>query len=525
MKTCFMRGLVCLLLVLGPVACQTTDPITERMNQSYLTLLNASSIDTPDVQEALAWLEEPASETRRISLSHLIYQGTHPDIIMALVDIYGVDTLFGDKYQRLFHDYIFDTPYAYGNAFQLAVSASRPELAERIAIHAAKQAGDYREGLPLGAIPSVATMASQTVSQAFWQGRGHFQHLRHGQDSWAEFYSDEATMRRVNAQPHDTYVNPPGRGLLFRFAATMRPGWAYDTIRRHGWPPEDVYPRLESPTTITIVDYDGDLARAYEKELTERATENLQFVLKNFGGDVNERLPYCMMREGEPVIVCPTVSPVHLAARNTTMRDSIHQLEWLWLPAGKFQAFMSVGGDPNQPDSYGITPVAYARSGGQHPGATDHDDDFDIGQLFAGAAIVAGAGMIAGEGGYDRAAGFLAGGMADVIDGTPDNLVAMQQQAMRETSQSNGQSNGRSGGQEAGQGGAAGGATAQAARTLSFGFTCPETGRSHSIPITAASGACRRAMERYARAASCNMIDDLPGAEKAYYSACASEMY
>jgi uncharacterized protein with von Willebrand factor type A (vWA) domain len=53
---------------------------------------------------------------------------------------------------------------------------------------------------------------------------------------------------------------------------------------------------------------------------------------------------------------------------------------------------------------------------------------------------------------------------------------------------------------------------------------CP-AGRRGPIPIKAKSQECASAMESYGRAAVCNDIDRLPGTEKAYYSACADEMY
>lgn len=53
---------------------------------------------------------------------------------------------------------------------------------------------------------------------------------------------------------------------------------------------------------------------------------------------------------------------------------------------------------------------------------------------------------------------------------------------------------------------------------------CP-AGRSGPIPIKAKSQECASAMESYGRAAACNDIDRLQSAEKAYYSACADEMY
>lgn len=57
-----------------------------------------------------------------------------------------------------------------------------------------------------------------------------------------------------------------------------------------------------------------------------------------------------------------------------------------------------------------------------------------------------------------------------------------------------------------------------------YSFTCP-SGDSHTIPIQAKSQQCASAMKTYGRAAGCNLIDEMPQAEKNYYSACAAEMY
>ncbi|MBR9882669.1 MAG: hypothetical protein GYB21_03015 [Oceanospirillales bacterium] len=57
-----------------------------------------------------------------------------------------------------------------------------------------------------------------------------------------------------------------------------------------------------------------------------------------------------------------------------------------------------------------------------------------------------------------------------------------------------------------------------------YSFTCP-SGRSDNIRIQAKSQSCAQAMKRYAKAAGCNLIDELESAQQSYYSACASEMY
>ncbi|MAO92995.1 MAG: hypothetical protein CMM78_03905 [Rhodospirillaceae bacterium] len=508
-----MRKLIFALFWFFPIllvtACETTsNPNDDRIAQAYELLKAAPDLEAPGVREQIAWLRTPGAPT--INVAGLIYRGAHPDIIMEVADIRGPNKYYMDSQQRLYHDYIFNTPYTWGNAFQIAVAASRPELAERLAIGVAKQAGDYREGMPLGVIPSIAKLASQPAPKS----TSHFSILSPEESSWSSFYHDIGTIQRINAQPKDTYTSPPGRGLLFRYAASMRPGWRYDTIRQFGTPSEEIYARLGGPATMVDATVQGDLADAYEKELTDRSFKTVSFILKNFPGDVNETLPFCMMRDGEPVIVCPNVSPTHLAARNTTMRDIVHKLEWRWLPAGKLKAFLAAGGDPNKKDSFGNTALAYARNGGVHPGANAPGDDFNITQLFAGAAIIAGAGALAGEGSYDTATEFMVGGLTDVINGTSDNITRMHDQADQQLQQ-----------QPASSATGAGSSNTSLNRTSEkYSFTCPATGRTHSVPISAASNACRNAMRRYAKAVSCNMIDDLEGAQNAYYSACASEM-
>lgn len=56
--------------------------------------------------------------------------------------------------------------------------------------------------------------------------------------------------------------------------------------------------------------------------------------------------------------------------------------------------------------------------------------------------------------------------------------------------------------------------------------SCPAPSKTkiHS-PIKANSQACVNAMKRYAKAATCNLIDELDSAQEAYSSACASEIY
>ncbi len=56
--------------------------------------------------------------------------------------------------------------------------------------------------------------------------------------------------------------------------------------------------------------------------------------------------------------------------------------------------------------------------------------------------------------------------------------------------------------------------------------TCPGGRKaSRAIPIKTNSQACAKAMRTYARAASCNLYEEQGAAERAYYSACASEIY
>lgn len=495
-----------ILVLVAAAGCQTVEQEESPIREAYDLLKVAPGLDAPGVREQIAWLKTPGAPT--INLGNMIYIGSHPDIIVELADIYGPDYRHFDYNQRMYHDYNFDTPYTYGNAFQIAIAASRPELAEKLAIHFAKKAGDYREGLPLGAIPSVAAMASQPPRP----NAPNFGYLSPDDSMWSDFYHDWNTIQRVNAQPPETYTSPPGRGLLFRYAATQKPGWRFNTIRQFGPLSEELKDRLVSPATVVDATERHDLSGPYEKELIEWGIKNVQFILKNFGGNVNETLPFCIMRNGEPAVVCPRMSPTHLAGRNSTMRDLIQKMEWYWIPAGKLQAFVLAGGDPNMKDSSGNSALAYARNGGVHPGANLPGDDFDIGQLLAGAAIVAGAGMIASEGGYDQATELMIGGLTDVIDGNPDNLLRMQQNALSQSQQSTGSSGSNST------------TTATAnATSETYSFTCP-SGRTHSVPITASSAACRSAMQRYAKAAGCNMGDDLESAQNNYYSACASEM-
>jgi len=361
------------MLLVAVTACQTTtDAGSQRYNDAYYTLRDATGLDAPGVHEALAYLAEAhqAGERSKINLPPLIYKGAHDDVIMALIDIYGADEMYQDYFQRLYHDMIFDTPYSWGNAFQLAVSAQRPDLAQRIAIRTAMKAGDYREGVPLGSIDSINALATQRLESRPY----HFNYQAN-----EPFWNDTATLQQINSLPLDTYVNPAGRGLLFRYAASQRPGWRYETVRQFGEPTDALFDRLGSPSTHRSFDSTMDLAPAYEKDLAKWSINTVQFILKNFGGDVNETLPYCMLRYGEPVMVCPRLSPTHLAARNSTMVDLVHQNEWLWLPAGKLQGFLVAGGNSNQPDSYGITPLAYARTGGIHPGSNGSSGSFDIG--------------------------------------------------------------------------------------------------------------------------------------------------
>lgn len=58
-----------------------------------------------------------------------------------------------------------------------------------------------------------------------------------------------------------------------------------------------------------------------------------------------------------------------------------------------------------------------------------------------------------------------------------------------------------------------------------FTFECPATKKSHTVPIQADTQACADAMKAYARAGSCNLVDEMQAAGQAYQRACASEIY
>lgn len=67
--------------------------------------------------------------------------------------------------------------------------------------------------------------------------------------------------------------------------------------------------------------------------------------------------------------------------------------------------------------------------------------------------------------------------------------------------------------------------TAQPGGMRSYMFTCPMTGtKTIDLPLTQLPG-CGPAMERFARSASCNLVDDMQAAQDAYYSLCAAEIF
>lgn len=543
------------------IGCAGQSPEQARFSQVSKTLRTAQSPNAPGVQEGLAWLADPAT-TIDTSSHSLIYSGAHPDVVMAVVKRRGADRMEWTPkadFDSLASNWMIRvSPYAFANAFQAAIAASRPELAEQIAIHHAKTKGDYQPGAPLGAIPSIHALAKQGPNDADWEKYKHF----------AKWDSDDVD--GINARmPRSAYVDPPGRGLMFRFAASRTTGNDSDFRGKHGWPRLSA---LKNAKTHSAGG-DGRLASQYAAFIEKRQRDTLKFIYGNFGGDPNERLPYCFLRYGDPFQMCMEMTPTLLAARMTSKgNDYIHD-DGDWRIPGRLQAFLDLGGDPNSRDAYGNTVMAYAKTGGAFPNDYDRGPLLDIGQLFAGAAIVAGAGYMAGEGAYDQAAQFLVGGLSDVANGTTSNLTGMLQEQQKRTAEANAQlerrmqvlrekayitpetwasvppkpatpqgaatSNGAAQGfTAAGAPGANGAASQQAQASAqqagpaaipagmgSFSFTCPETKKTHTLPMPPVTGACLQAAKRMAYTTSCNMFEEWPEAHKAYQQACAADIY
>lgn len=59
-----------------------------------------------------------------------------------------------------------------------------------------------------------------------------------------------------------------------------------------------------------------------------------------------------------------------------------------------------------------------------------------------------------------------------------------------------------------------------------YSFSCPMGSGPHNIPIPASSNPqCISAMRTFAFTATCNLIDEMPSAQDAYYSQCAAEIF
>ncbi len=476
-------------------------------------LKHASSVNDPAVATALARMR--ADPTAHIlSINELIYAGAEEDVVMAVVEVQGADLISEPKGDRSQYPppYVsgYRTPFVFANAFQTAVSTSRPALAEKIAVHVAKQKGDYVEGLPLGAIPSVVALAT-----ALHEPDDGVESGRHFYNS--SYYPQTETVNRTVAP--NAYVSPAGRGLMFRHAAAMTVGNSLDFHRRHDYALADI----QGPSTYTGRVPVGLYADDFAKYISGRQAETVAFIQRNFGGDPNEALPYCVPTTVEFDLQCMKMTPMQLAARTTSMANGWLANNWTWRIPGKYNAYVAAGGDPQTTDSFGNTALAYAQNGGRFPQSESSGFDLDIGQVFAGAAVLAGAGYLASEGGGEQAIRFLGAGAADLANGTTSNMTGLNNQVMRENAVA---ANARAGGSGGGLASGGNAAARPVATTQNYSFTCPMTpGKTKSIPISAASSQCRSAMQTYARVSSCNMIDEMEAAQQAYYSQCASEIY
>ena len=308
--------------------------------------------------------------------------------------------------------------------------------------------------------------------------------------------------------------------------------------------------RLATEMESMLLDLLNSYALAIEK--------TVKFIYRNFGGNPNDYLPYCVVRDGKPWQICGNFTPTQLAARTTYMNDEVlnhhNQRE---RNAGKLQAYIEIGGDPELKDSYGNTSMALAKNAGSFPGS--HGDGLDFGKLLAGAAVVVTSGYMASEGAYEQAAEFLTGGLTDVATGQLTNLERMQKEQRKQTEASEEQllrhiqvlaektyitptnwasvsgapldesSTGQPGQKQSTQ--SSHSSPKQKSETASiegmdmFTFTCPASGKTHSLPIPPLEGECLEAAKRMAKTTSCNMIDEYPEATKAYYKACEQRTY
>jgi hypothetical protein len=408
------KFLLILLAVFFLVACQTTTPSLYSQHrdefQEKSDLLEAADgLYTPGVREALDWFAR--ADRPDLRPHSLINWGAHPDIVMALVERQGAlvqGSMIGYVAPGT-HGSVAFTPFGIANTFQAAVAAARPDLAERIAIFHAKQMGDYREGVPLGSIPSVHDLARQPMTPR--EGKLHFNRY------------DNRKIDEINAEvPATAYVDPPGRGLLFRYAANHHSASRHEFKRIQGF---DDWRVIQNNDTWTEGGK-GALASEFAQYHRKRQLETLAFIYNNFGGDPNEAMPYCILRLGSPYQFCTDFTPTQLSALTMTKIDPrMRSVKGDWRLPGKLDAMVSIGGDPKKTDPYGNDAIALALNGGKFPGAKTEGNGFDFGQIFAGAMVVAGSAYIANEGGYTQAAELLSGGLTDVVTGTTNNLTGM----------------------------------------------------------------------------------------------------
>ena len=550
-----------LLLIAALASCGSApqSPEDAKFSQMADVLAYNPNPNSPEVVEALAWLEE---NSRNVNIAYLLYEGASSDVIFEMVKLSGTtrlataNTTHSPSTARTIWGMKI-TPFYVGNPFQLAISGARPELAERIAIYHAQQAGDYDPNVPLGAIPSVHQLASQQGNTGF-----HF-HVYKGR---------EAGPNNINETvPLDTYVSPPGRGLMFRHASahnnTLRFVYMRDVMglgQRWGW--KDI---ANSRTHSS--GGRGEYANGYAAFVEKQHRETAEFIYKNFGGDPNEALPYCVMRHGNTRHVCSEFTATQLAGRTTNMNDLVldsHDIAER--NPGKLQAYLRIGGNPELSDKFGNTAVTFAQNGGQFPGDKSEEPLLDFGQIMAGAAIVAGSAYMASEGAYDQAAQFLAGGLSDVATGTTTNLSRMHAEQSKRTAEAEQnlqrhiqvlaeqtyitpetwastapattapqttavmpvmgqtaptQSQTAAQNQTEQNPMAQGAPAGNVAGMGSFTFTCPESGKSHTLPLPPIEGECLEAAKYMARTTSCNMIDEYPEAMLQYQKACATSIY
>lgn len=539
---------VVILLIAG---CSTPKSPEDAKFDEVVNLIRLeTNPEAPEVVEGLNWMSE---NQRFVNIGYLFDQGTHDDIIMAVVKLSGTErrgyrtTAYASSMSRYLG--ITVTPFQRGNPFQFAVASARPELAERIAIYHAQQAGDFQEGIPLGAIPSIHELASQPTTNQF-----HF-HYKRGEEA----------AKTVNENvPADAYVNPPGRGLMFRHAAAHEHSlgrvYARDILGKgYDW----YWDELANSRTHSDGG-NGKYADGYADFLVQRHIQTVEFIYRNFGGDPNEFLPYCIVRNGEPWQVCTDFTPTQLAGRTTNMNDLVlDDNDRMERNPGKLQAYLRIGGDPNLTDRYGNSAISFAQNGGQFPGDKDDGPMIDFGQLMAGATVIAGSAYMANYGDYDKASQFLVGGLTDVATGTTTNMSGMYQQQSRDTAMAEanlqkhiqvlaeqtyitpetwnststsrqeystgnlaGQSQGGNSNTQQNQPGSGQSAPTQSVEGMgTYSFTCPESGKTHTLPIPPLDGACLAAAQRMARTTSCNMIDEYPESMEQYQKACAASIY